>query len=173
VREQSVEIVDYDSNWPEAFMKERQLLESLIQPWIVGGCEHVGSTAVPGLAAKPVVDVMVGVATLEGSEPAIPVLSRHGYCYSPYRLDLMHWFCKPSVALRTHHVHLIPFGGELWRERLLFRDYLRVHTEVAEEYVRLKRDLAKRHRNNREAYTQGKSDFVGRILDLARSTGHV
>jgi GrpB-like predicted nucleotidyltransferase (UPF0157 family) len=168
MREQPVEIADYDPAWPDAFMRERRVLESLIGSWIMGGCEHVGSTAVPGLAAKPVVDVMVGVATLDASRPAISVLSDHGYQYSPYRPDVMHWFCKPSFSFRTHHVHLVPFGSDLWEDRLLFRDHLRMHGPVAEEYAKLKRDLAAQYRDDREAYTDGKGDFVQRILATAR-----
>jgi GrpB-like predicted nucleotidyltransferase (UPF0157 family) len=169
MNEQPVEIVDYDPAWPEAWVRERHLLESLIGDFIVGGCEHIGSTAVPGLPAKPVVDVMVGVASLEASRPAIDVLSRSGYLYSPYRPDVMHWFCKPSLALRTHHVHLVPFGCELWQDRLLFRDHLRMHGSIAGEYARLKRELAARHRNDREAYTDGKTAFVQRILAIAHA----
>jgi GrpB-like predicted nucleotidyltransferase (UPF0157 family) len=81
----------------------------------------------------------------------------------------MHWFCKPSFSSRTHHLHLVPFGSELWEDRLLFRDYLRMHTSVAEEYAHLKRDLAERYRDDREAYTDGKGEFVKRILAAARS----
>ena len=170
MREQAVEIADYDPGWPEAFVRERLLLESLLEPWLVGGCEHIGSTAVPGLAAKPVIDVMVGVAGLDESRLAIPVLAAHGYCYSPYRPDLMHWFCKPSLMFRTHHVHLVPFESPLWRDRMLFRDYLRVRGPIAEEYARLKRDLASRHRNDREAYTQAKGEFVQRVIAMARGS---
>lgn len=170
MREQAVEIADYDPGWPEAFVQERSLLESLLEPWLVGGCEHIGSTAVPGLAAKPVIDAMVGVAGLDESRSAIPVLASHGYCYAPYRPDLMHWFCKPSVMFRTHHVHLVPFASPLWNDRLLFRDYLRVHGPIADEYARLKRELAARHRNDREAYTQAKDAFVKRVIAMARGS---
>jgi GrpB-like predicted nucleotidyltransferase (UPF0157 family) len=168
MKEQPVQIVEYDPAWPELFILERRVLESLIGPWITGTCEHIGSTAVSGLAAKPVVDVMVGVETLEASRPAIEVLSNHGYQYSPYRPDVMHWFCKPSFSFRTHHVHLVPFGSGLWEDRVLFRDYLRTHGSVAEEYAQLKRNLAAKYRDDREAYTDGKAEFVLRVLARAR-----
>jgi len=134
--------------------------------WLTGTIEHVGS-AVPRLAAKPVIDIMAGVESLSASRPAISALSEFGYCYAPYRPDLMHWFCKPSPALRTHHLHLVPFQNRLWIERLAFRDYLRTHPDVALQYANLKHRLAEQHRFDREAYTEAKSEFVGRVVELA------
>jgi GrpB-like predicted nucleotidyltransferase (UPF0157 family) len=79
----------------------------------------------------------------------------------------MHWFCKPSPQLRTHHLHLVPFESQLWRERLAFRDYLRAHPAAAAEYAKLKRDLARRYRYDRETYTDAKEPFVRKIVELA------
>jgi GrpB-like predicted nucleotidyltransferase (UPF0157 family) len=163
-----ITIVSYDSAWPDLFERERAAIADTIGDWIVGGIEHVGSTAVPGLAAKPVIDVMVGVESLETSRTAVSRLATIGYLYAPYRADVMHWLCKPSVALRTHHLHLVPFGSELWSERLSFRDYLRSHPHTAAEYASLKRMLADRHRDDREAYTEAKGPFVARVVALAR-----
>jgi GrpB-like predicted nucleotidyltransferase (UPF0157 family) len=80
----------------------------------------------------------------------------------------MHWFCKPSPARRTHHLHLVPLDSPLWSERLLFRDYLRVSAHAAAEYAGLKAALAEEHRHDREAYTDAKGDFVISILERAR-----
>ncbi len=165
----AITIAPYDASWPDLFERERASLATTIQEWIVGGIEHVGSTAVPGLAAKPVIDVMVGVESLDASRAAVPRLAAIGYVYAPYRADVMHWFCKPSLARRTHHVHLVPFAGELWNERLAFRDYLRTHSDTAAEYASLKRTLADRHRDDREAYTEAKGPFVARVVALARA----
>jgi GrpB-like predicted nucleotidyltransferase (UPF0157 family) len=167
VPEQSVQIVPYDETWPTRFEQERAILDRAIKRWVVGGIEHVGSTAVPGLAAKPVIDIMVGVDSLEASRAAIPVLSELEYCYFPYRPDVMHWFCKPSPSFRTHHLHLIPFRSRLWLERLAFRDYLRTHADVAAEYAELKQHLAALHHFDREAYTDAKTPFVERIIKIA------
>jgi len=160
-------VVPYDAGWPGLFVKERGVLEDLLKQWLVGPIEHVGSTAVPGLAAKPVIDIMAGVKNLEESRPAIPVLAFLGYCYFPYQPEQKHWFCKPSPAFRTHHLHLVPFGSRHWDERLLFRDYLRRNHEIAEEYAELKRGLAKRYEFDREGYTEAKGPFIQRILGLA------
>jgi GrpB-like predicted nucleotidyltransferase (UPF0157 family) len=157
-------IVSYDPAWPRLFEKERAQLEPLLAPWRRGPIEHVGSTAVVGLCAKPVIDVMVGVASLAESEPAIAALSAAGYQYSAYKAEVMHWFCKPSFEHRTHHLHLIPFESTLWHERLSFRDRLRQSEAVRAEYAALKLELAQRFEHDREAYTEGKSPFIARVL---------
>jgi GrpB-like predicted nucleotidyltransferase (UPF0157 family) len=165
--EEPVHIVAYDPTWPRRFVEERSILLQALSPWLAGTIEHVGSTAVPGLAAKPVIDIMAGVDSLEASRPAIARLSEHGYCYAPYRPDEMHWFCKPSPANRTHHLHLVPFQSLRWIEVLAFRNYLRTHADVAMEYERPKRGLAEQHQFDREAYTDAKGPFIQRIVDTA------
>src|SRR5262245_56615875 len=119
--------------------------------WLVGPIEHIGSTAVPGLAAKPIIDIMAAVQTLDAWRPAIAAASALGSCYFPYRPDSEHWFCKPSPAFRTHHLHLLPIESPQWRRAIAFRDYLRAHSDVALEYEALKRQLALEYREDREA----------------------
>ena len=162
--EAPIHIVPYDPTWVAKFEDEKAYLETLLAPWRRGPIEHVGSTAVVGLCAKPVIDVMVGVASLAESEPAKDALREAGYQYSDYRTDVMHWFCKPSFAMRTHHLHLIPYQSQLWHDRLRFRDLLRTDSAVAAEYAALKLDLAKKFELDREAYTEGKSPFISRVL---------
>jgi len=94
----------------------------------------------------------------------LAVLEDVGYQYAPYRADVMHWFCKPGFSLRTHHLHLVPYGSRLWTERILFRDLLRSDAGVAREYAELKHRLAEAHRFDREAYTEAKGPFVARVL---------
>lgn len=160
----AVEIVPYDSAWPEAFRRERSILVPLLEPWLAGPIEHVGSTAVPGLAGKPVIDIMAAVRSLDASRPAIHALASVGYVHFPHRPEQMHWFCKPSPEWRTHHLHLVPHDCELWRSRLAFRDELRRSDMLARQYARLKRQLAGQHRFEREAYTRGKSIFIEQVL---------
>lgn len=159
-----VEVVDYNPLWPDMFVAERQLLQAALRPWLTGPIEHVGSTAVVGLRAKPIIDIMAGVESLEASRAAIEVLAGLSYLYWPYKPDVMHWFCKPSPDARTHHLHLVPVGSLRWREPLVFRDRLRADAVARAEYARLKDELARRHADDREAYTDGKSDFVQRIV---------
>lgn len=162
-----VEIAAYDPSWPQQFADEADALRRALAPWLAGPIEHVGSTAIPGLAAKPVIDIMAGVKTLDESRPAIDAATAIGYCYAPYQVDLEHWFCKPSFAVRTHHLHLIPLGSPQWIRTIAFRDYLRAHDDVAAEYEALKRRLAIEHRLDREAYTLAKRPFIDRIAALA------
>jgi len=162
--EAPVEITDYDPLWPSKFQTERVLLERVLAPWLAGPIEHVGSTAIPGMPAKPVIDVMAAVNTLEASQAAINELRKIGYVYFPYRSDIMHWFCKPSPAFRTHHLHLVPFGSERWVDCLAFRDRLRGDQPLAIEYATLKKKLATEFKFNREAYTEAKTPFLQRVL---------
>ena len=162
-----VELVPYDSSWPSLFGQERAVLERVLAKWLVGPVEHIGSTAVPGLIAKPVIDIMAAVESLPAALPAIAAATEAGYAYYPYRPDVMHWFCKPSAALRTHHLHLVPFASELWNERLAFRDCLRSSPSTATEYAELKRHLAAQFEFDREGYTDAKAPFVQRVTQEA------
>jgi GrpB-like predicted nucleotidyltransferase (UPF0157 family) len=166
-REAPVEIVAYDPSWPIKFLEEAAILHQALGAWVVGPIEHIGSTAVPGLAAKPVIDIMAGVESLEASHPAIQAAGNLGYCYFPYQAHLEHWFCKPSPSFRTHHLHLIPIGTPQWTRAIAFRDYLRAHSHVAEEYALLKQRLAQEHRFDREAYTDAKRPFIDRVIHSA------
>lgn len=165
--EAPVEIVPFDHEWPARFARERDVLTAALAVWLAAPIEHMGSTAVPGLPAKPVIDILVPVGSLETSRGALPVAARLGYCYAPYETHLRHWFCKPSFTLRTHHLHLVPIGSPQWHRPLAFRDYLRAHADAAAEYAELKRELAARHRLDREAYTQAKRPFIDRITAVA------
>lgn len=167
-----VDIVDYDAAWPGRFEEERQALGPVLGPWLAGPIEHIGSTAVPGLAAKPVIDIMAGVETLEGSRDAIEAAATLGYCYFPYKASIEHWFCKPSDAFRTHHLHLIPINSPQWARPIAFRDYLRTHPDVAAEYEQLKRALALKFRFDREAYTEAKSAFIEAITVKALASAY-
>ncbi|MEP1447664.1 MAG: GrpB family protein [Paraglaciecola sp.] len=159
-----IKIVPYNNTWPTMFDAEKRLLHSVIGEWVCGSIEHVGSTSVVGLSAKPVIDVMVGVKSLDESKPAIDVLVQKGYNYYPYKTEVMHWFCKPSPEFRTHHLHLVPYNSALWFERIQFRDHLRENPQVAEEYAALKHKLAANYADDRERYTENKWPFIQSVL---------
>ncbi len=137
--EAPVEIVPYDPSWPEQFEGEAAILRHALESWLAAPIEHIGSTAIPGLAAKPVVDILFGVVSLDSSRAAIDAAAGLGYCYAPYQVDREHWFCKPSFAVRNYHLHMVPVGSPQWQRPIAFRDYLRVHRDVALEYEALKR----------------------------------
>jgi GrpB-like predicted nucleotidyltransferase (UPF0157 family) len=163
-----IRIAPYDAAWPDSFERERAVLDAAIGRWAVGGIHHVGSTAVPGLAAKPIVDILVGVEDLEGSRECFEPLARLEYLYAPYLSEEMHWFCKPHPDRRTHHLHLVPTSGRRYADELAFRDRLRADPGTAERYAELKRDLADRFPDDRDAYTEAKTDFIRAALEAAR-----
>ena len=167
--EAPVVVVEYSAEWPALFAREKALLQPVLAPWLVAEIEHVGSTAVVGLSAKPVIDIMAPVHDLASSVEAIAAARSVGYCYFPYKPDLMHWFCKPSPAVRTHHLHLIPWRSPLWQERLAFRDALRASRSLAERYEALKLQLAARYPRDREAYTEAKTPFIDSVLQAWRA----
>ena len=163
--DEPVRLAPYDPSWPDRFEQERAALEDAIGTWAPGGIHHIGSTAVPNLDAKPIVDILVGVDSLEESRACFAPLATLGYLYAPYRADEMHWFCKPHPSRRTHHLHLVPIDSRRFRDELAFRDELRANPQTAEEYAGLKRDLAERFADDREAYTDAKTTFIQRVLD--------
>jgi len=166
-KEEPIYLVEYDKSWPTKFLAEKELIQATLDEWIVGDIEHVGSTSIPDLTAKPIIDIMVGVKELKKAKACIPILEGINYLYSPYKADRMHWFCKPSRAHREFHLTLIEPTHPEWQARIAFRDYLRDHSEVANEYLKLKVELAAKFKNDREAYTERKGDFVKRIVNMA------
>jgi GrpB-like predicted nucleotidyltransferase (UPF0157 family) len=127
---------------------------------------HVGSTAVPGLDAKPTIDILVGVEDLESARGCFEPLAKLSYLYAPYRPEEMHWFCKPHPRRREFHLHLVPTGSRRFDDELAFCDLLCSTPEVVREYADLKKSLAERFRTDREGYTKGKSDFINHALGL-------
>jgi GrpB-like predicted nucleotidyltransferase (UPF0157 family) len=141
----------------------------VLAPWLAGGIHHVGSTAVPGLASKPIIDMVAGVSGLDQARAAFEPLREHSYVYAPHRPGIAHHFSKPSPRLSelTHSLHLTEPESDLWRERLAFRDALRSDGALAAEYEALKLRLAAEHPEDVGAYTAGKRAFVVRVLATA------
>jgi GrpB-like predicted nucleotidyltransferase (UPF0157 family) len=164
-----VVIAAYDPSWPQIFAGEAQAIRQALGDILVG-IEHVGSTAIPGLAAKPVIDIAVSVTSLAAGTEAVPALEALGYdCRGENGIPGRLFFRKGVVEFRrTHHLHLVEAGHEQWAAMLAFRDYLRAHPGDAQRYEALKRELAMKFRDNRRAYTNGKADFVHAALAKAR-----
>ena len=162
-------VVPYDPEWPRRFEVERALLERVLAPWLEGGVHHIGSTAIPGIAAKPIIDMMAGVRDLQEACAAFDPLGEECYVYAPHRPGIAHHFVKPSVRVSetTHGLHLTEPGSDLWRERLAFRDALRRDPRLTTEYETLKLRLAQEHRLEDDAYTAGKRAFVAGVLGSA------
>lgn len=159
----------HDPGWAVRFAAERSVLEQVLAPWLAGGVHHVGSTSVPGLAAKPVLDMIAGVADLDAARPAVDVLRALDWVHAPHRPRAL-WFFRTAVpgssdaTDHTHHLHLTDPGSDLWRERLAFRDALRADPAPAAAYADLKRRLAAAHPDDGPAYAAGKRAFVADVL---------
>ncbi len=171
----ALEIVPYDPAWPEAFSAERDRLAAAMGDLAIR-IDHNGSTSVPGLAAKPVIDIQVSVRRVQPLEPYRVRIVQLGYVHVPHPDDS---FCvlfhRPAAWPHTHHVHVVESGGTEERRTLAFRDYLRAHSEVAREYEELKRELAPSYSaatfDSRQAYADAKTGFVMRITERALAEG--
>lgn len=168
-----IHILPYDPTWPLLFEHEKVRLLEAVGAYLC--CiEHIGSTAVPGLAAKPVIDIMIGVHSLNDAPFFIPPLEALGYEYIARHEALLperRYLHRIVNHQHTHHLHMVEPGSRFFEVQLLFRDYLRTHPADARRYAELKYALAEKFRNDREAYTDGKTALVEEILQKAKQSG--
>jgi|APHig6443717497_1056834.scaffolds.fasta_scaffold53176_2 GrpB-like predicted nucleotidyltransferase (UPF0157 family) len=159
-------IVPYDPAWPQLFEEEKARILNDIGAYVIS-IEHMGSTAVPGLAAKPVIDILIGVRSLADSSLFIPPLTARGYEYVSLYEDEMpfrRYLHRKINGAHTHHLHMVEPDTEFYRVQLATRDYLRTHPEARDEYAALKLQLAEKYRNDRDSYTDAKGPFIQAIL---------
>ena len=168
-----VNLVPYNLEWPKLAQAEIDKLESVFPVNTIIDIQHVGSTAISGLSAKPILDIQIAVESLENVKLfAVPILQKIGYEYWENNPDPKRMFfvkgMPPYGEQRTHHVHIFEHNSEHWINKLVFRDYLRIHPDLAKEYEQLKAKLAQEHLYDRERYTDEKLNFVNRVLELAK-----
>jgi GrpB-like predicted nucleotidyltransferase (UPF0157 family) len=173
-------IADYDRRWPRMFDNERALIYATCGRDAFTTIEHMGSTAVPGLAAKPIIDILPGLRSLGDAPALIPKLESIGYTYVPEferptefdeGMPFRRYFRKDTDGRRSHHMHMVEEGSDFWLKHLLFRDYLRAHDGERDAYAALKRELAADYNatitptsNVNVGYTDRKTEFVERCL---------
>lgn len=162
-----VNLVAHQTVWHELFLEEQiGLCEALVDA--APEVQHIGSTAVPGLSAKPILDIGVAVGDFNEAFGLIKPLEALGYDYRGDKgVASRHLFVKGPPSRRTHHLHVTKQKDDEWRKLLFFRDYLRVHPEKVTAYEALKSQLTERFSKNREAYTGGKHAFIQNILNRA------
>src|SRR5438093_7369465 len=180
---ESLVIADYDPRWPQMYEKERARILKAIGDWIVD-IEHCGSTAVPGLAAKPVIDIYAGLRSWHDREQCLAPLEALGYEYRGEDPVIGQIFVKLTndplpgqtyrgsdarIRSRTHNVHLLPRSHPEWERHLLFRDYLRKDASAASKYAALKRSLAQVHGLDINEYRNAKSFLIGAVIERART----
>jgi GrpB-like predicted nucleotidyltransferase (UPF0157 family) len=157
-------LVDYDPKWPKEFERMARWLRSALGPDVARHVEHYGSTAIPAMPAKPVIDILVEVPSFEKAKRrALPILNGETWEYWWYADHIVFFKRKEMMGERRFHIHMAPAGHEIWKG-IAFRDYLRSHPEDATRYASLKRRLAAAHRSDRERYTQMKTSFIEEVI---------
>lgn len=163
-------IEDYDPRWPQRFETLRARVSAVLGT-LAAAIEHVGSTAVPGLASKPIIDIDVLLQSQTDLQSAIERLAAMGYAYEgDLGIAGREAFRAPASEFR-HHLYVCQPNSPAYQQHLAFRDYLRTHPEDACAYESLKRSLAERFGSDRDAYTQGKTEFIEAILRRAEASG--
>jgi len=162
----TVKLSHYSTVWRNRYTAEKRRLKK----YTLRSCyvlEHIGSTAIPGLDAKPIIDMALMIPSLDRLPFWIKKLETAGYIYKgEYGLPGRHFFSRGNPV--THHLHLVAKGSEHWDRWILFRNYLRTHPADAHNYSKLKSSLAKKYKKNRDAYTRAKTPLVNQILNKAR-----
>ena len=176
VQDNRLDVVPYDSGWPAAFEAEAIRVRTALGTLALR-VDHHGSTAVPGLSAKPIIDIQVSVASLRPIAAYREHLQGIGYLHLPHPDDsFCPFFHRPHQWPHSYHVHVVERGGAEERRTLAFRDYLRDHSTVAREYERLKKDLARQltttDHESRETYARAKTDFIEHIVAIALRIGY-
>lgn len=179
VTAEQVHIVEYDPEWPKMFRAEKERLRKWLPKKLIGRIEHIGSTAIPGMPAKPIIDMLVEVFSLaDAKRQIVPILEAKGYDYfwrpsfGNDRGPFYVWFIKwDEDRCRTHHIHMVEPDFGHW-QRLLFRDYLIKKPALAEEYAQLKRELAERYKDDRISYTEAKTDWILAVNEQAKAYYH-
>ena len=168
-----ITITDYQPHWPELYQKELVLLKTIIGNHTLD-IQHIGSTSVPQLAAKPIIDIMIGVKSLDIADLyCVPAMVKAGYEYvSKYEATIPHrrYFRKSSPeGIRTHHLHMVEMNSDWWNRHILFRDHLRNHPEDRDAYGELKKELSLKLYEDKHDYTEAKTGFIEGVLKNANS----
>ncbi len=161
--ERPVRIASYDPGWAGFFAEEREVLEAAIGEWAPGGIHHVGSTAIPGVDAEPVVDILAGTERLPAPQECARALAQLGYALVAE--EEVQAYCKPCDEGRCYDLYLVSLETVRYTQMLAFRDLLRLDRQRAIAYAGLKRDLARRYAGDRRGYTAAKGELVQAVLD--------
>jgi GrpB-like predicted nucleotidyltransferase (UPF0157 family) len=164
----NVKLVQYDKQWKKLFEKESALISSRIKDYIVD-IQHIGSTAIPGIAAKPIIDIAVAIDDLSNIKQVVNLLEKGEYEYRGEQgIPDRHLFVRGDEECRTHHLHVMVNTSNEWKKHILFRDYLRQHPTEVKQYSDLKKRLAAEFEFDRGKYTDGKEEFIKSIIEKAK-----
>lgn len=160
-----IEIVRYNPRWTVAYQQEKELITAALKQEIID-IQHIGSTFIPGLSAKPIIDILVAVPQLAAAEKYSSKLQKINYQYIYYAENVDRLFFRKGTP-RTYHVHIVEYASWTYWRHILFRDYLIAHPQTAQQYEQLKREMAIKFKVDREAYTESKTQFIQSIVALA------
>lgn len=170
----AVKLLHHNHKWAELFEKERKLLKKTFGDAIIA-IEHVGSTAIPGIPAKPIIDMNIGVKSLKVAREMKNRFEKLWYEHRPFvpgktkkELKWQELYVKGPETKRTHHAHVTVYGNNYWKNDILFRDYLRQNSSRAKKYAKLKMKLAENYANDREKYTKSKKQFIDQTVKMAK-----
>lgn len=167
-----VKLLPHNPKWSGFFEKEKKILSQALTGLIID-IQHIGSTAIPGIPAKPIIDIDIGIKSMKNSKNFIKILEDLSYKYRPdfggLKTQLL--FVKGPEAKRTHYIHLMKYNGSIWKKDLAFRDSLRKNKVRAGEYAKLKKELASKFADDRATYTANKARFIHKIISMV-TDGH-
>lgn len=164
LQNEKVKLSAYNPAWEKLYKKEEKLLIPIVEKYGVI-IEHIGSTAIPGSKAKPIIDIAIGVKNLKDVEKFIKPLKKLEYeCRHDDSVDKRYFFTKGNKTHTTHHLHIVKINSKLWKNQIIFRDYLRRHKDVVKKYNKLKAELAEKYKNDRKKYVAGKDKFIKSII---------
>ena len=170
LQRKKVKLFSYKPEWEKLYKKEEKLLRNAIGKY-AEDIQHVGSTSIPGVKAKPIIDIIIGVKQLKIGEKCIKPLEELGYEYKhDAGIRGRHFFAKGSEKNRTHYVHTVKLNGRFWKNCILFRDYLRKHKRAVKEYNELKDKLAEKYKDDRDKNTAKKDSFIQGIIKKTESS---
>ncbi len=162
-------VVPYNPKWAELYERVRQELQAAIGHLVLD-IQHIGSTAIPDMTAKPVIDVGIAVENFEDARACVGPMETLGYEYRGENgIPRRHYFVKGRPG--THHFHMLEIASAEWAAQILFRDYLRAHPDFASQYAQLKRRLSAKFANDREAYQRAKALFIAEVIARAKEEG--
>ena len=163
-----VKLLPYDPEWKIEGEKEVERLKTLLQDWAID-IQHVGSTAIPGISAKPIIDIAVGVKSIDDLEPLIDIFTKAGYDVRNSIAEKGEILArKGSSECRTHYIHVEPYGGEYWQNHILFKRFMLDRPEYVAPYEEMKQEMFAKYADNRLEYTAHKSGFISNIIAMAK-----
>ncbi len=163
----TVKVVPYQKKWATEFEREKARILKVCGDKVVA-VEHIGSTSVPGLAAKPIIDIAIGIKRLKDAKKLLPALRKLNYhFYKEFQRQRL-FVAKGPDEKRTHYLHVMRYNGAKWKTDQLFKNYLRTHPKAVEQYSKLKQKLSKVHPDDRQSYADDKNNFIKSIIKKAQ-----